>query len=157
MRWNDFGGHVVIDWYPYILNHQEGQPISYMRANSDLIVYVTYAQTFLGTLLILCFMQVEKPLLYLSVSFNALTCVSHDWGCCLGNHESIIPSGEKSDKTQHPWMQPVCLWTQYFTYSTMPAWTDCCLWKREHAFWPNDYLTLATIIFLQVAHYYLTH
>lgn len=93
------------DWLICLyIKSPEGQSIFYMWTNSDLIVFVTYAPTFLGTLLILSFMQVAKPLIYLSISFNTFTCVSHDWGCCLGNHESIIPSREKSDRTQHPWL-----------------------------------------------------
>lgn len=63
-------------------------------------------------------------------SLSILICVSHDWVCCAGNHQGIIPNGEKSDKTQCSWLQPVWLWTRYCPYSRMPEWIDTAAFER---------------------------
>lgn len=74
--------------------------------------------------------KASSPCVAIYLSFISLICVSHDWVSCVGNHQSIIPNRENSDKTLCSWLQPVWLQIQYCTYSRKPEWIGAAVFER---------------------------
>jgi hypothetical protein len=157
----DFGGHDVTDWLISLcIKSSAESTVFYTWANSGLIVFVTYPPTFWGTVLTLHFMWKTKKasppcvtICLSSYSFAFHMAELAVWG--------IIRVLFQMEKNQIKPSVPGCSLCDYEHNTVLTVGCQheqtLLLWKDEHSFWPNNYLTLGTIIFLQVAHYYLTH